>query len=55
MQADRNEPGLTLHEARSLRHERQGFGLLFRLSLDDGNLGDRLLIDLDLRHSDLLS
>jgi hypothetical protein len=40
---------------RPLRHERQSFGLLFRFSFDDGHLGDRLLIDLDMRHSDLRS
>src|SRR5579872_7376727 len=53
MQADRNESRLTLHEASTLRHQRQCFGLLVRFSLDNRDLRDRL-VDLGLWHGDLL-
>ena len=53
MQADGNESWLARHEASSLGHDRQRVGLLFRFTFDDGDLGNGLFADLDLRHSGL--
>jgi len=55
MKANRNEPWLTLHEASSVRHERQCLSLPSGFSFDDGNLCDWLLLHVDLRHSELHS
>lgn len=50
--------GCETREAGLIRHEQQGYGLLraaFRFRFDDGNLCDWLLVDLEVRHSDLVS
>jgi hypothetical protein len=39
---------------RRLEKDRERFGLLFRLSFDDGDLSGGLFADLDLRQCDLL-
>ena len=50
MQADGDEAGLPRHETRSLCHQRQRLLLLLRLSLDNGDLRDRLMVFLDMWH-----
>src|SRR3954470_9833972 len=53
VQADGNASWLMRHEAGALGHDRQRLGLLARFSIYHGNLGDGLLVGLDLRHADL--
>src|SRR5690348_3429415 len=50
MEADGNKPRLALHEARALLHQGEGLRLLPGLGLDDGDLGDGLIVGSDLRH-----
>jgi hypothetical protein len=51
MQADRDKARLPRHEARSFCHERQRLLLLLRLGFDNGDLGDDLVVCLNLGHA----
>jgi hypothetical protein len=50
MEADRDKTWLASHEVRTLRHDRERFGLLPRLRLDDRDLCDWLVVLLNMRH-----